>query len=38
MLRKISILFVIMVVTISSAWAIENPVDMLNRTIVKNSR
>ncbi len=35
MLRKISILFVIMVVTISSAWAIENPVDMLNRTIVK---
>ncbi len=25
----------IMVLTISSAWAIENPVDMLNRTIVK---
>ncbi len=35
MLRKISILFMIMVLTISSAWAIENPVDMLNRTIVK---
>ncbi|AJI54026.1 MULTISPECIES: MlaC/ttg2D family ABC transporter substrate-binding protein [Francisella] len=35
MLRKISILFIIMVLTISSAWAIENPVDMLNRTIVQ---
>ncbi|MEY8701590.1 phospholipid-binding protein MlaC [Francisella philomiragia] len=35
MLRKISILFIIMALTISSAWAIENPVDMLNRTIVQ---
>lgn len=35
MIRKISFLFFLMILTISSAWAIENPVDMLNETIVK---
>lgn len=35
MLRKISTLLFLVTLTISSAWAIENPVKMLNRTIVK---
>ncbi|AEB28158.1 MlaC/ttg2D family ABC transporter substrate-binding protein [Francisella hispaniensis] len=35
MLRKISIFLSLIILMVSSAWAIENPVDMLNRTIVK---
>ncbi|MDE5014433.1 ABC transporter substrate-binding protein, partial [Francisella tularensis subsp. holarctica] len=34
MLRKISIFLSLIIFMVSSAWAIENPVDMLNRTIV----
>lgn len=35
MLRKISFFLVLIVLTISSSWAIEDPVNMLNGTIVK---
>ncbi|ALB01989.1 membrane protein [Francisella persica ATCC VR-331] len=35
MLRKILVFLSLIRLTISSAWAIENPVDMLNKTIVK---
>lgn len=35
MLRKILVFLSLIILTISSAWAIENPVNMLNRTIVK---
>ncbi|MDE5007163.1 ABC transporter substrate-binding protein, partial [Francisella tularensis subsp. holarctica] len=35
MLRKISIFLSLIILMFSSAWAIENPVDMLNITIVK---
>lgn len=35
MIRKISLFFFLLILSISSAWAIENPVDMLNNTIVK---
>lgn len=35
MLRKILVFLSLIILTISSVWAIENPVDMLNRTIVK---
>lgn len=35
MIRKTSLLLFLLVLSISSAWAIENPVDMLNNTIVK---
>lgn len=35
MLRKILFFLSLIILTISSAWAIENPVNMLNRTIVK---
>jgi len=34
MLRKISFSFMFLVMAISSAWAVQNPVDMLNKTIV----
>ncbi len=34
MLRKLSFIFLSLMLAISSAWAIQNPVDMLNRTIV----
>ena len=34
MLRKISFSFMFLVIAISSAWAVQNPVDMLNKTIV----
>lgn len=35
MIRKTSLLLLLIILTISSALAIENPVDMLNNTIVK---
>lgn len=35
MFRKLIALFTILTLSISSAWAIENPVNMLNNTIVK---
>ncbi|QIW09462.1 ABC transporter substrate-binding protein [Francisella sp. LA112445] len=35
MIRKTSLLLFLLILSISSAWAIENPVDMLNNTIVK---
>ena len=34
MLRKISFSLLFLIIAISSAWAIQNPVDMLNKTIV----
>ena len=34
MLRKISFILLSLLIAISSAWAIQNPVDMLNKTIV----
>ena len=35
MLRKILFFLSLIILTISSAWAIKNPINMLNRTIVK---
>jgi phospholipid transport system substrate-binding protein len=35
MFRKLVALFTVLALSISSAWAIENPVNMLNNTIVK---
>ncbi|ASG67326.1 hypothetical protein CDV26_01995 [Francisella halioticida] len=35
MIRKTSLLVFLLILSISSAWAIENPVNMLNSTIVK---
>ncbi|MGQ4002738.1 ABC transporter substrate-binding protein [Francisellaceae bacterium CB300] len=34
MLRKFSFILLSLIIAISSAWAIQNPVDMLNKTIV----
>lgn len=34
MLRKISFIWLFLITAISSAWAIQNPVDILNKTIV----
>ncbi|MED7787645.1 ABC transporter substrate-binding protein [Francisella sp. 19X1-34] len=35
MIRKTSVLLFLLILSISSAWAIQNPVNMLNNTIVK---
>ncbi len=34
MLRKFSFILLSLIIAVSSAWAIQNPVNMLNKTIV----